>query len=177
MSDSWPACATEPIAVVPPDPTWQSQAADLIVSLRPLLEPWLDGDIEHVGSTAVPGLAAKPVLDLLAPVTALEECDAAVEPLADAGWELVPPELDGRPWRRLYVLPDGARRVAHLHLVERAHEHWHATVTFRDRLRQHPELVAEYAELKRRLAEASTDDREAYTDGKTDFVRRVVGGA
>lgn len=90
--------------------------------LATLLAPWLVDGIEHVGSTAVPGLAAKPVVDLMASVADL---DTVVEHahLTDHGWVYVPPELDQRPWRRFFVKPDAPkqRREAHLHLIQAGH--------------------------------------------------------
>jgi GrpB-like predicted nucleotidyltransferase (UPF0157 family) len=130
-----------------------------------------------VGSTAVPGLAAKPVIDLAAPLRSLTDGVAAGDALAATDWHLVPPELDGRPWRRLHVLPDGARRVAHLHLVAASHPRWREMLSFRDQLRRHPQLASEYARVKRRAAEAHADDREAYTAAKADFVARVLRDA
>jgi GrpB-like predicted nucleotidyltransferase (UPF0157 family)/uncharacterized cupin superfamily protein len=174
VSESWPAWATEPIEVVDPDPAWATRAASLRADLEDRLGPWLEGSIEHVGSTAVPGLAAKPVIDLLAPVRLIAVADRLHGPLVEGGWELVPPELDGRAWRRLYVLAEGSRRRAHLHLVDPSHPRWSDEVTFRDQLRQRPDLASDYARLKRLAATAHRDDREAYTDAKSDFVRRVL---
>lgn len=78
----------------------------------------------HIGSTAVPHLPAKPVLDLLGPTQDLEGAHEVVDALADDGWALVPPALDGRAWRRLVVLTGGERRCAHLHLLAgRDHTH------------------------------------------------------
>ncbi len=174
MSDEWPVWARQPVEIVDPDPRWQRLGRDLATRLTRRLSPWLAGRVEHVGSTAVPGLAAKPVIDLLAPVTSLVEDVRLEATLAELGYELVPPELDARPWRRLYVLPDGERRHAHLHLVARDHPRWRRTLVFRDRLREHPEMAAEYARVKREAAAAHEHDREAYTAAKTDFVERVL---
>jgi GrpB-like predicted nucleotidyltransferase (UPF0157 family) len=174
MSADWPAWALQVVEIEPPDPTWASLARDLVAALQRRLHPWLGGAIEHIGSTAVPGLPAKPVVDLMAPVTVLAACPAADPVLARAGWQLVPPELDERPWRRFYVLPEGDRRLAHLHLVEGTHPRWRDTITFRDALRAEPELAAAYAAVKRIAAEAHRDDREAYTTAKSAFVEQVT---
>lgn len=171
----WPAWATQEVEVAEPDPAWASLARRLAGDLAARLGPWLDGEaIEHVGSTAVPGLAAKPVVDLMAPVTSLAACHAADADLGQAGWQLVPPELDGRPWRRFYVLPDAARRVAHLHLVERTSPRWRETLVFRDALRERPGLADAYAEVKRAAAAAHADDREAYTAAKAGFIEQAL---
>jgi GrpB-like predicted nucleotidyltransferase (UPF0157 family) len=121
-------------------------------------------------------LPAKPIIDLMAAVRSLAACDEAHEPLAAAGWQFVPLELDHRPWRRFFVLPDpgGARRVAHLHLVERSGPRWGDVIAFRDALRRQPALAAAYARRKRDAARAHPNDREAYTEAKSAFVQRVL---
>lgn len=174
MSEGWPAWATQKIEISEPDPVWEQRAAELADDLEQRLAPWLEGRVEHVGSTAVPGLPAKPVIDLMAPVNSLAESEGADGVLAEAGWHLVPPELDQRPWRRMHVLSDGSRRLAHLHLVEPAHPRWREVLVFRDQLRQRPELAAEYARVKRLAAQEHEDDREAYTESKSTFVRGVI---
>lgn len=176
MSEAWPAWATQEVTISEPDLAWQRQAAELCADLERRLADWLERPVEHVGSTAVPGLAAKPVIDLLAAVSSLVDAERADDVMAEAGWQLVPPELDQRPWRRMYVLPEGDRRLAHLHLVEHTHPKWREFVLFRDRLRLHPELAAEYLRVKRLAAKAHPDDREAYTAAKSAFVDRVIRG-
>ncbi|MDP8929600.1 MAG: GrpB family protein, partial [Actinomycetota bacterium] len=148
MTDSWPAWATEAVDVVKPDPSWPQRARELCLDLQRRLRPWLDGDVQHIGSTAIPGLAAKPIVDLAAPVASLSSAGAAHATLGEAGWYLVPPALDQRPWRCFYVLPDDVRRIAHLHLVEREHPRWQQALAFRDALRAWPDLAGAYAELK-----------------------------
>jgi GrpB-like predicted nucleotidyltransferase (UPF0157 family) len=146
--------------------------------LAVVLAPWLVDGVEHVGSTAVPGLAAKPVIDLMASV---RDPDAVVEQAGDLlwadGWWHVPPELDsGGSWRRFFVKPDpsGQHRYAHLHVIAAGHPRWGEQIAFRDALRGDDELARRYAELKRRLAAEHADDREAYTDGKGAFVRDAL---
>lgn len=107
-------------------------------------------------------------------VSSLINSERADDVLAEAGWHLVPPELDQRPWRRMHVLPDGDRRLAHLHLVELTHPQWRDVLLFRDRLRLHPELAAEYMRTKRLAAQAHSDDREAYTAAKSALVHKVI---
>jgi GrpB-like predicted nucleotidyltransferase (UPF0157 family) len=170
----WPAWATEPVRIEDWSPAWAAHAAELIDSLQDVLDEWLAGPIHHVGSTAVPHLPAKPVIDLLATVPSIAVATSAHGALDEAGWSLVPPELDERPWRRTYVLPGGDRRIAHLHLVDVNHERAHHELLFRDRLREDADLANRYAQLKKAAAKAHRDDREAYTAAKTDFVREVV---
>jgi GrpB-like predicted nucleotidyltransferase (UPF0157 family) len=178
MSSADPPWAHERAEVHPPDPGYAGRGAAECARLTELLAPWLAGGVEHVGSTAVPGLAAKPVLDLMASVT---DPGAAVEQaagrLAADGWCYVPPELDsGASWRRFFVKPDasGQRRQAHLHLIRAGHPRWAEQLAFRDALRQDSGLAARYADLKRRLAREHETDREAYTAAKTGFVADVL---
>jgi GrpB-like predicted nucleotidyltransferase (UPF0157 family) len=172
-----PAWAYERAVVHEHDPQWAELARRERERLSDLLRPWLVDGVEHVGSTAVRGLAAKPIVDLMASVADLDRAVAeAGEPLAAANWHLVPPELDGRAWRRFFVKPDatGQRRLAHLHLVPAGHARWAQTLAFRDALRGDAALAAAYEEVKRRLATEHGADREAYTEGKADFVARAL---
>ncbi len=171
-----PAWATERVEIAPYDPTWPRRAARHVARLHHLLDRWLVRPVEHVGSTAVPGLAAKPIVDLQAAVADLADA-GIVQTLHADGWVPVPPELDRRPWRRLHVLPQGDRRAAHLHVMAGDSPRWHAQLAFRDALRADPGLVVDYARLKADLAGRHPDDREAYTEGKASFVRGVLDAA
>jgi GrpB-like predicted nucleotidyltransferase (UPF0157 family) len=159
------------------DSRWPGRAAEYANELRPVLAPWLLGAIEHVGSTAVPGLVAKPVIDLMAQLTDLDVVvDQASGALGELGWRYVPPEFDRRPWRRFLakVSPDGQHRLAHLHLMAPGAARWDQQLRFRDALRADPALRDRYAEVKSRLARAHADDRERYTDEKASFVTGVL---
>ena len=174
--NDWPAWAGEPVVIVDYDPGWALQAAQERRRLVDLLGPWLVDDVYHVGSTAIPGLAAKPIIDLMAGVGSLDDAPVLVGVLAPYDWHLVPPELDARPWRRLLVKVAAGQRVAHLHLLNPGTPRWAEQLQFRDRLRARPALAAEYGQLKRRLAREHADDREAYAKGKAAFVRLVLSG-
>lgn len=179
MSEDTPPWAYEKPDVHPHDPRLIAQAEAERARLAELLSPWLEADVEHVGSTSVPGLAAKPVIDLMALV-----CDpdavvgAARDDLWADGWHYVPPELDQRWWRRFFVKPDptGQHRYAHLHLIEVGQPRWREQLEFRDALRADAELARRYGDLKRRLAAEHPADREAYTEAKGAFVREALGG-
>ena len=161
--------ADQPVRLVPYDPAWPQRAAAEAAALTPTLAPWLDGAIEHVGSTAVPGLEAKPTVDLMAPVRDLEAARGALPALADLGYQHAP----HRPHFHWLCKPSPEVRDFHLVLIERTHRDFAARLRFRDRLRADPDLAAEYARLKRELADRDPDDREAYTDGKAAFVARA----
>jgi GrpB-like predicted nucleotidyltransferase (UPF0157 family) len=169
-----PAWARERAEVRPHDPDWATRAAEERGSLEQLLKPWLVDGVEHVGSTAVPGLAAKPIIDLMASVTDLDAVEQEV--LTAHGWAYVPPHLDNRPWRRFFVKPDATNqhREAHLHVIEAGHRRWIDQLRFRDVLRADKGLALQYEELKRQLAAHSGHDREAYTEGKAAFVAKAL---
>ena len=172
-----PAWANERVEVVGYDPNWAERAAREVQELTERLSPWAVAPIEHVGSTAVPGRPAKPIIDLMVAVRTLDvapEIDLALRP---AGWHLVPPELDQRPWRRFFVKVVSGHRDAHLHVMVAREPRWAEQIAFRDRLRTDVALRDEYARLKLAVAQRHGDDREAYTAGKAGFIRDVLRGS
>lgn len=170
----WPAWATQRVEISAPDPGWSSRGECEARLLESTLAAWLVGRVEHVGSTAVPGLAAKPILDFQARVTDLACAPRVAAALAPQGWHLVPPELDRRSWERFFVRVAGDRRCAHLHLLGLDARQWDDALAFRDALRADPGLARVYAALKTDLAARYGDDREAYTGAKAGFVRQVL---
>lgn len=170
----WPGWATEPVEMRPADGAWQQRGERERQFLERKLGPWLVAEVEHVGSTAVPGLAAKPTLDLQAAVEDLGCAQSIASILAPDHWHYVEPELDGRPWRRFFVKVSDGRRVAHLHVMTRESARWNEQLAFRDTLRANPRLVESYAAIKSALAARHADDREAYTAAKSAFIRAVL---
>jgi GrpB-like predicted nucleotidyltransferase (UPF0157 family) len=138
-----------------------------------LLRPWLTGPVEHIGSTSVPGLPAKPVVDMLAPVGSLAEARAALPALAGAGWLFWPDDPSGH--YRLWLLrPQPEARTHHLQVIEAERPHAQALLAFRNALRADAGLRREYASLKGRLAAWHRDNRNAYTNAKGAFVLGVL---
>lgn len=162
------------IEVVEYDVTWPGRFLEERAVLEPLLARWLTGTIEHIGSTAVPGLAAKPVIDLMAPVSTLDASRPAIEVLPRVGYQYFPYKPDVMHW---FCKPSAAFRTHHLHLVPMGSTLWRERLVFRDALRRDPALADEYAALKRALAVRFRFDREGYTDAKSGFVRRVLEAA
>ncbi|MBO0803357.1 MAG: GrpB family protein [Nocardiopsaceae bacterium] len=173
-----PAWAYEKVELVRYDPRWPEVAARELARVNAALGPWLAAPAEHVGSTSIPGLAAKPVIDLMAAVRDLDAVIVTIVAELDrVGWVQVPPELDtGASWRRFFVLPDaaGRRRVAHLHVMSPEQPRWQELPAFRDALRADAALARSYEAHKRRLAAKFADDREAYTAAKSSFVAHVL---
>lgn len=170
----------EEVSIAPYDPAWPESFRREKEHLQSCLPKDLIRRVEHFGSTAVPGLAAKPIVDILAEVTDLEATKQRIVPVLEAqGYEYLwrPTHGDaGLPFYAWFIKRDqrtGAR-THHIHMVE-GHftEHWDRLL-FRDYLIDHQEAAAEYEALKIRLASASPRDRVAYTQGKTEFIVRVT---
>ena len=171
MAASPPPEADEEVRVVPYDPEWVVSFAEESGRLSDIIGKWATGGIHHVGSTAVPGLAAKPVIDILVGVDDLETsraCIAVVEPL---GYAYFPYLTDQMHW---FCKPSPSRRTHHLHLVPTGSTRFTDELAFRDYLRAHTECAQQYERLKVDLASRHTHDREAYTQGKSVFVRATL---
>jgi GrpB-like predicted nucleotidyltransferase (UPF0157 family) len=159
-------------------PEWFRQEKEHLLSCLPAE---LIGRIEHFGSTAVPGLSAKPIVDMLVEVASLEETKRRIVPILESqGYDYFWRPTwgdDGPPWYAWFIKRDrtGAR-THHLHLVERDFEHWDR-LFFRDYLIEHPETGREYQALKLRLASVHPNDRREYTKAKTEFIVRVTEDA
>ena len=163
----------EPIRLVPFDRSWPENFERERAVLDTAIGRWVTGGIHHVGSTAVPGLAAKPIIDILVGVDSLDVSRGCFEPLAGLDYLYAPYLADEMHW---FCKPDPSRRTHHLHLVPTGSARFRDELSFRDRLRDSPAIADEYTELKRELAQRFADDREAYTDSKTDFIREALDG-
>lgn len=130
--------------------------------------------IEHVGSTAVPAMCAKPIVDILVGARSLAAIEKRIPALAALGYRYVPEFEQQLPLRRYFVKPAQGKEMVHIHAVEFGGEFWREQMAFRDALRSDARVFAEYAALKRRLARLFPRDRGAYTDGKAAFIRRVL---
>jgi GrpB-like predicted nucleotidyltransferase (UPF0157 family) len=166
-----PRKVDERIRLVPYDPSWPQRFAAERVALIGAIGQWATGGIHHVGSTAVPGLEAKPIIDVLVGVDGLEASRACFDSLARLGYLYAPYRSEEMHW---FCKPHPSRRTHHLHLVPTDSSRFRDELAFRDRLRGNPEIAEEYAALKRALAERFATDREAYTDAKADFIRRIL---
>jgi GrpB-like predicted nucleotidyltransferase (UPF0157 family) len=127
-------------------------------------------DIQHVGSTAIRGMIAKPIIDIGIAVTSFEGSRVCIQPIEQLGYEYRGEQ--GIPRRHYFV--KGHPRTHHLHMNEIESRDWENQVLFRDYLIQRPELAEEYAALKAGLAERYSTDREAYLDGKAPFIEQVL---
>ena len=132
--------------------------------------------IEHIGSTAVPGLGAKPIIDIMVAVRCLADAEDCIAPLQSIGYEYVPEHEASIPERRYFRKgPQEAHR--HLHMVERTSDFWEKHILFRNFLRAHPDIAQQYYLLKKELAAKFSSDRNAYTDTKASFIESMIAKA
>lgn len=164
----------EPVALAPYDAGWPArfeQERELVLGA---IAPWVTGGIHHVGSTSVPGLDAKPVIDILVGVESLAASRACLERLAPLGYRYAP----YRPGEMHWLCKPGPRlRTHHLHLVPTGSGRYRDELAFRDALRADRAVALAYVDLKRELARENRLDRDAYTAGKGDFIARVLARA
>jgi GrpB-like predicted nucleotidyltransferase (UPF0157 family) len=133
--------------------------------------------IEHVGSTAVPGIPAKPIVDILVGARSLAAIEARIPAMETLDYQYVPEHEAVLPQRRFFGKPKVGLRQFHVHAVEIDSRFWVEHLLFRDALRADRGLAAEYGALKIRLAARFGGDREAYTDAKAPFIRTVLQNA
>ncbi|MGD6802678.1 GrpB family protein [Rossellomorea vietnamensis] len=131
--------------------------------------------IEHIGSTSVQGLKAKPIIDIMAGVRDLNVVSSLIGPLSEVDFEYVPkPELTDRSFFRKGLWGKG---TCHLHICKINSSEWVDKLLFRDYLRRFPEAAKEYALLKSELSSLYKNDRPAYTKQKEPFIREVIDKA
>ena len=172
----------EEIAVVPYDPDWPHRFGQEKAHLLAILPRELIGRIEHFGSTAVPGLAAKPVVDILVEVTDLEATKVRIAPVLESlGYDYFwRPTFgdDVPPFYAWFIKRDPATRARthHIHMVTadmEFQEFWDR-ILFRDYLIEYPEVAKQYETLKLQASSAFPNDRVAYTGAKSQFILRVT---
>ena len=129
--------------------------------------------VEHVGSTAVPGLGAKPTIDIMVAVRQLADAEKCIEPLKSIGYTYHPEHEDDFPERRYFDTRTSRKQMHHLHMVEQTSDFWERHLLFRDFLRERPDVARQYHELKKKLAGRYGADRNGYTDAKTSFITSV----
>lgn len=164
------------IVLAPHDPGWAESFEAERALLERVLAPWLEAGVEHVGSTAIPGISAKPIVDMVAGVRDLDAARASYGPLEAEGYLDEPHRPEIAHHFAKPALELAARRF-NLHLTEPSSSLWRERLAFRDALRADPGLAAEYEALKLGLAQQHPGHVRTYTDGKRDFVHRVLVAA
>ena len=164
------------MSVVPYNPEWPRRFDEERELLERVLAPWLEGGIHHVGSTAIPGIAAKPIIGMIAGVRDFEEARAAFAPLGEHDYQYAPhrPGIAHHFAKPSLAL---AEFTHSLHLTEPGSDLWRERLAFRDALRAEESLAREYEALKLRLAREHRHDVNAYTVAKREFVARVLATA
>jgi GrpB-like predicted nucleotidyltransferase (UPF0157 family) len=158
------------VEVVPYEPAWSAEFTALGRGLRDALD-LVAVRIDHIGSTAVPGLAAKPVIDVQLSVRSLEPVDAFRVPLEGIGYVY---RADNPERTKRYFREAAGRRRTHLHVRQLGTFSQQFPLLFRDYLRRHPAAAAEYAAVKQRCAAEFRDDRVGYVEAKEAFVWDII---
>lgn len=161
----------DPVRIVAYDPGWGVWFGAERAALHECIGRWVTGGIHHVGSTSVPGLPAKPVIDIMAGVESLDRSRPCIGKVASLNYLYAPYLGDEMRW---FCKPHPARCTHHLHLVPAGSRRYLDELAFRDALRRDPALAQRYAALKRDLAARFRADRDGYTQHKTSFVREVL---
>ncbi|MFZ6677089.1 GrpB family protein [Undibacterium sp. Tian12W] len=130
--------------------------------------------MEHIGSTSVPGLAAKPVIDVLLGAGSLQEIEANIPALAKLGYVYVPKYEQELPMRRYFVKSPADSLRIHLHAVVTGSPFWNEHLAFRDILRTDAQLCSQYQALKLQLAQAHANDKAAYSEAKGPFIQAAL---
>ena len=165
---------SDPIRIVDADPAWAEAFEAQRRVLTPHLIDHLVRPIEHIGSTSVPGLPAKPIIDMLAVIDDHDSVGASLLDLEPIGWCLAPEPGDARRRRWSLCSPSIARRTHHLHVVERRSTSWPDWLLFRDHLRTNPADAALYADRKRELAAVDDLDRVRYRAAKAPLIAEIL---
>lgn len=163
--------AEAPIRLVSYDAAWPTLFDAEKARLEPLLAAWRSGPVEHIGSTAVAGLVAKPVIDVMVGVASLIESQPAIIALTDAGYQYSAYKTNVMHW---FCKPSFAFRTHHLHLVPYGSPLWLDRLAFRDLIRTDAKWRDAYLALKLELAAKFEHDRDAYTEGKSPFIQRAL---
>ena len=155
------------------DPKWKKLFEEEHDTLMEAIGHYV-ADIQHMGSTAVPGLAAKPVIDIMVGLRRLLDAQDCILPIEGMEYEYVPEFEVEFPERRYFRKSTRGLRTHQIHMVEIGSAFWKRHLFFRDYLRMHPETANEYATLKRELSNTFEDDREGYTNAKAPFIENIL---
>ena len=174
------APSAEPIFLADYDHAWPALFEEERARLEEAIGEWAVA-IEHVGSTSIPGIAAKPVIDIAVGVLDIREGYKTIFPLSKLGYRCmgeggIPERLYfKKPWNSESLRsPGSVPRTHQIHMYETTNPEWERHLIFRDYLRGHPDVRDEYEALKRHLAVKHAEDIEAYANAKSDFVSRIL---
>ena len=132
-----------------------------------------NASIEHIGSTSVPNLVAKPIIDIMIGLPNFTQADSLVPRIQELGYTYFSQYEDVMPYRRFFKKMNGNITTHHIHMVETGSEFWVRHLLFRDFLRDNPYVATDYGNLKLKLAQENWKDGNEYSDAKTDFIRSI----
>ena len=180
----------KPIVIADYDPVWPQRFERERAEVLRVCGALSFARIEHVGSTAVPGLAAKAIIDIMPGLRSLDDAPTLIAPLASIGWEYVPEHErpsaidEGMPFRRYFRKDVNGERAFHMHMLEVTSDFWAAHLLFRDFLRISPDDAREYERVKRIVAAEynatltpSSNINLGYTDKKSDCINAIMAKA
>ncbi len=157
-------------------PQWQKMFEEEQQLIQAVLGD-VSAKVEHIGSTAVKGLAAKPIIDIMIGLEDFSIADRLVPQIEALGYEYFKKYEDEMPYRRYFAKNLRDLRTHQIHMVEIGSEFWARHLFFRDYLRKNPDAVEKYAALKKQLAEGEWEDVNEYADAKTDFIKGIENKA
>lgn len=162
------------VTIVEYRPEWRRMFEDEKRILQAALRG-VPAEIEHIGSTAVEGLAAKPIIDIMVGLEEFAIADPLVPKIEALAYEYIKRYEDVMPFRRFFIKEEAGRllRTHQIHMVERGTEFWERLILFRDYLRQNRSVSARYASLKEELAKCEWADVNEYAEAKTEFIRKI----
>ncbi len=162
-----------PIELADPDPNWPGAFSQEARTIKDIGGNSIQ-TIEHIGSTAIPHMPAKPILDIMIGVSGMAEADNLTHKLQNADYLYIPEYERELPERRFLIKQTQGKRAAHLHVVQSDSEFWTSHLLFRDYLCSNPLVAKAYADLKRDLAQNHGQDREEYTNRKQPFIEAIL---
>lgn len=162
------------IEVVPYNPDWSNLYRVETDKIAAVLSPEVIA-IHHIGSTAIPNISAKPIIDILVEVRAIEKIDEFNEKMTELGYQ--PKGELGIPGRRFFIKNEDSTRTHHVHIFQTEAIEVEQHLNFRDYLVAHPEEAQAYSRLKEKLAREFPEDRESYIEGKDGFIKEILQNA
>jgi GrpB-like predicted nucleotidyltransferase (UPF0157 family) len=160
------------ITIVDYDPDWPELFEIEKLRLMDVLLK-IEINIEHIGSTSVEGLAAKPVIDILIGVNKFIHAEELVKPIINLGYQYISEFEDVMPYRKFFIKEDFQVRTHHVHMVETGTEFWNRHLGFRNYLRQNSDIRDAYGDLKKHLAKKEWKDGNEYASAKTEFIQSI----
>lgn len=166
--------STENIELEPYSPSWLEKFQKEATKIREAIGEGNIISIEHIGSTAIPGISAKPIIDIAIGVQSLETAKNFLPVLEKMGYSFW--DKNPKKDRMFFVkgLPPNGPRTFHVHIMEASGDELPKRILFREYMRTHPEEADKYEALKKELSEKYKQDREAYTEAKSDFISNVI---